>query len=115
MKMALIDNTTEINMLNQLSTFTAANAVVVFIFAVLLTQHVCLFFDLSRFQKMPLSDLNYFNAGLLSALITTGCFFTLRLPSLTHKIVSVAAIGFLAATVITLTLQRLVNKVLKRG
>lgn len=94
-------------MLNQLNTFNATNAVVVFIYALLFTQHVCLFFDLSRFQKYPLSQLNYVNAGLLSALITTACFFTLRFSSMTHKVMWMAAIGFVSATVITLTLQRL--------
>jgi hypothetical protein len=102
--------TPEIDMLSQLNTLTTANAFVVFTFALLFTGHVCLFFDLSRFQKQPLSNLNYVNSGILSALITTGSFYTVRLSSMTHKMILIAAIGLLSATAITLTIQRLSNR-----
>ena len=101
-------------MLNQLNTFSATHAVVVYIYALLFTQHICLFLDLSRFQKHPLGPLNYLNAGLLSALITAVSFFTLRFSSLTHKVMWVAVIGFVSAAVITLTLQRLSHAVFSR-
>ena len=101
-------------MFNQLNTFNATNAIVVFIYALLFTQHVCLFVDLSRFQKYPLSHLNYMNAGLMSALVTAGCFFTLGFLSGTNKIMCVTAIGIVSATAITLTLQRLSNWVFLR-
>ena len=104
--------TPEINMLSQFNTFTTANAFVVFIYALLFTGHICLFFDLSRFQKHPLSRLNYVISGVLSALITTGSFYSIRLSSMTHKIMLISATGFIAATAITLTLQRLTNSVL---
>gem|GEM_PF-1542682 len=93
-------------MLNQLNTLTTANAFVVFIYALLFTSHVCLFFDISRFQKYPLSKLNFMNSGFLSALITTGSFYAVTLSSMSHKIMLITSIGFISATAITLTLQR---------
>jgi hypothetical protein len=101
-------------MLSQFNTFTAANAVVVFIYALLFTGHVCLFFDLSRFQKIPLSNFNYVGSGVLSALITTGSFYVVSLASMTHKIILITAIGFISATAITLTIQRITNRVFHR-
>jgi|SRR5690606_2296717 len=104
-----INITPEINMLSQLNTLTTENFFVVFISALLFTVHICLFFDISRFQKYPLSDLNYINAGILSALITTAAFYTVNISSMTHKVMLIAVIAFISATTITLTLQRLLN------
>jgi len=101
-------------MLSQLNTLTLANAFVVFLFALLFTAHICLFFDISRFQKHPLSKLNYMNSGILSALIMTGSFYTVRLSSMTHKITLIVTIGFISATTITLTLQRFSNWIFHR-
>ncbi len=102
-------------MLSQLNTFTAADVFVVFIYAFLYTEHICLFFDISKFQKHPLSSFNYVNAGILSALITTGSFYTIRLSSVTHKLMLLAAIGFVSATAITMTLQRMSNRLFHRN
>lgn len=102
-------------MLNQLNTLTATNAFVFFIFALLITQHLCLFFDISRFQKHPLSQLNYVNAGILSALITTAAFYTVRLSSMTHKVMLIAVIAVISATTITLTLQRVSDWLFQRN
>ena len=114
-KMPVLPTTAEINMLSQLNTFTIEHAFEVFIFALLFTGHVCLFFDLSRFQKLPLSNLNYVGSGVLSALITTGCFYAVSLSSMTDKIVLITAIGFISATAITLTIQRISNRLFHRN
>lgn len=102
-------------MLSQLNTLTAANAFVVFICAVLFTAHICLFFDISRFQKHPLSKINYPIAAMLSALITTIAFYTIKLSSMTYKVVLLAVIGFVLATAITLTLQRFSDWIFHRN
>lgn len=94
-------------MLSELNTFTAENSFVFFLFALLFTQHVCLFFDISKFQKYPLSRLNYVIAGILSALVTTASFYTIRLSSMTANFILVTVIGFISATAITLSLQKL--------
>ncbi len=101
-------------MLSELNTFTAENAFVFFLFTLLFTQHVCLFFDISKFQKYPLSQLNYVNAGVLSALVTTASFYTIRLSSTTANFILVTVIGFISATAITLSLQKLSNLMFKR-
>jgi len=101
-------------MLSQLNTLTAANTFVVFICALLFTAHICLFLNVSRFQKYPLSDLNYINAGIMSALMTTTAFYTINFSSNTIKFIVLTAIGSITATVITLTLQRFINRVFHR-
>ncbi len=106
--------TQEIIMLSQLNTLTPTNAFVVFIYALLFTVHISLIFDLSKFQKYPLSKLNFTNAGILSALITTGSFYSIRLSSMTHKFILIAVIGFISASAITLTLQKFINQLFPR-
>ncbi|TDR17413.1 hypothetical protein [Marinicella litoralis] len=101
-------------MLSQLNTLTPTNAFVVFIYALLFTVHISLIFDLSKFQKYPLSKLNFTNAGILSALITTGSFYSIRLSSMTHKFILIAVIGFISASAITLTLQKFINQLFPR-
>jgi hypothetical protein len=53
-------------------------------------------------------------SGILSALMTTGSFYAIKLSSMTDKIMLTAAIGFISATAITLSLQRLTNRVFHR-
>jgi hypothetical protein len=101
-------------MLSELTTLTAENAFVFFLFALLFTGHVCLFFDISKFQKYPLSHLNYVNAGILSALVTTVSFYTIRLSSTTANFILVTVIGFISATAITLSLQKLSDLMFNR-
>lgn len=98
-------------MINQLNSFNAANLFVVFINALLYTQHICLFLDLSKFQKYPLTKFNYGNAGILSAVIATVAFFSLKVSSKPHKIMWVAVIGFVSATALTLCLQRVSDSI----
>lgn len=101
-------------MLNQFNTSTITHVIEIFLYTLLYTAHICLFLNISRFQKYPLSDLNYINAGIMSALITTGAFFTIRFSSMTYEIMLIAGTGFISATAITLTLQRVANLMFKR-
>ena len=93
-------------MLNSFSTSATAHAIEIFIYALLYTGHICLFFNTAGCRTKPLSDLNYMNAVILSALITTVASYAVVFASTIRKLLLLAVIGFIATAIIPLTLQK---------
>lgn len=96
-------------MLNQFSTSATAHAVEIFVYALLYTGHICLFFNTAGCRTKPISDLSYMSAALLSALIILIASYAVNFASTALNLMVLAVIGFIAATVITLSLQKIMN------
>ncbi len=97
---------TIVGVVSHASIYTAAGH---FMFYLLVTAHVCLFVDLSPWQKYPLSKLNYLIASVLAAAIPSviTSFATISSSSIELGVGLVSA--FTLSIFITLSLQQIIN------
>jgi len=83
--------------------------VVSYLYYLLLTSHVCLFVDSSRWQKYPVSRFNHVLASLLAALPATIISNTFNFSSTSIEVAIGISTAVILSTAITLVIQRVIN------
>ena len=92
-------------MFEQFQIFTLSNAFQVYLYILFFTSHICLFVDLSKFQKHPMRKLTYSLACISSAIVPTLVFYTTNFSSLIRKYTVLTVIAILFSILFSLTFQ----------